>query len=272
MQDNREFEPIEAEEETEEKKKSDGKRLLLIFIIVFAIVFCAVYFGAKYYYNRKAEPATTTLPASTTQTIDDRVENPIDFKTFIEGNSDIYAYIYIEDTNVSYPIVQSPTDDEFYLKHSAEDKSYLPQGAIYTELCNHKNFNDPFTIIYGHNNYGDSMFTTLHYFEDSEFFESHPYFYIYTPDRRLTYQVVSAFKYDDRHIMNMYTNFSNRTLVDDFQKVVLNPESSLKNVREELDVTVDRDSKFVILSTCITNQPSSRYLVCGVLTKDEKTY
>jgi hypothetical protein len=27
-----------------------------------------------------------------------------------------------------------------------------------------------------------------------------------------------------------------------------------------------------VLSTCITNQKSSRYLVCGVLVKDEQTY
>ena len=99
---------------------------------------------------------------------------------------------------------QSPTDDYFYLRHSAYDKSYVSSGAIYTELSNTTTFKDRVTVIYGHNNYGDSMFTTLHKFESKDFFDSHPYFYIYTPTSRLKYQIVSAFKYDDRHIMNSF--------------------------------------------------------------------
>lgn len=277
MSDEKNFEADEAFEESNNdgnKKEDNRLKRLLIFIIVFAVVFSAVYFGSKFYYSHKSEPVSTTTAVATQPSSTDvpLAENPIDFETFIAGNDEIYAFIQIEDTNVSYPIVQSAVDDEFYLRHSGEDKSYLPQGAIYTESCNHKDFSDPFTLIYGHNNYGDKMFTTLHYFEDEEFFDSHPYFYIYMPKRKLTYQVVSAFKYDDRHIMNMYSNFKAEEDVDEFQQVVTNPESSVKNVRTNLDVSVDRSSKFVILSTCITNQTSSRYLVCGVLTNDEKTY
>ncbi|MDE6155375.1 MAG: class B sortase, partial [Eubacterium sp.] len=97
-----------------------------------------------------------------------------------------------------------------------------------------------------------------------------PYFYIYTQDRRLTYQVVSAFKYDDRHIMNSF-NFANLEELEEFQNYIQNPTSSLKNVRTDLDKPLNSSSKIVILSTCITNQKSSRYLICGVLTNDEKT-
>jgi sortase B len=114
------------------------------------------------------------------------------------------------------------------------------------------------------------MFTTLHKFEDTEFFDSHPYFYIYTSDRKLTYQVISAFKYDDRHIMNSF-NFADTAVLQEFQEYIQNPNSALKNVRSDLDVDITTSSKIVVLSTCITNQKSSRFLVCGVLTKDEKT-
>ena len=69
-------------------------------------------------------------------------------------------------------------------------------GAIYTQGINSKDFSDPVTVIYGHNGYKETMFTSLHKFEDAEFFDSHEYFFnIYLPQRKLTYQVVSAFKY-----------------------------------------------------------------------------
>ena len=90
------------------------------------------------------------------------------------------------------------------------------------------------------------------------------------PGRKLTYQIISAFKYDDRHIINSF-NFSSAEDLQSFQSTVVNPTSALKNVREQLETNVDENSKIVVLSTCITNQKSNRYLVCGVLVKDEKT-
>lgn len=256
------------------KSNQSGKKaikLILIFVVVFVTVFCGVYFGIQIYSNQTALPQTTTKQTTTKPVSQPLVENPIDFKSLQKMNDEIYAWIKIDDTNVDYPIVQSKSDDSFYLKHKAEDKSWSASGAIYTELVNSKSFNNSVTLVYGHNGYGDTFFTTLHRFEDSEFFNTHPYFYIYTPDRRLTYQVVSAFKYDDRHIMNSF-NFADIKVLEEFQQYVQNPDSVLKNVRTELDEPITKDSKLVILSTCITNQKSSRYLICGVLTKDEKTH
>lgn len=259
--------------EKDDRKKKPLK-LILIFIVVFVIVFCGVYFGFQIYNQYILDNSTTTAQTTqktTTTETSPRIENPIDFKSLQEQNSDIYAWIKIDDTTVDYPIVQSSSDDNFYLKHRAEDKKWSASGAIYTESVNKKNFNDHFTLIYGHNGYGDNMFTSLHKFNKEDFFNSHPYFYIYTPDRKLTYQIISAFKYDDRHIMNSF-NFADATEVAEFQEFLQNPDSALKNVRTDLDVDIDSSSKIVILSTCITNQKSNRYLVCGVLVKDEKTY
>ena len=69
------------------------------------------------------------------------------------------------------------------------DKSYISSGAIYTEKYNSKDFSDRVTLVYGHNGYGDTMFTTLHNFEDEVFFNNNGYFNVYLPQRKLTYQV-----------------------------------------------------------------------------------
>ena len=45
---------------------------------------------------------------------------PIDFASLKETNEDIYAWIDIPDTNIHYPIVQSQTDDSYYLNHTIE--------------------------------------------------------------------------------------------------------------------------------------------------------
>lgn len=254
------------EQNDKEQKERIIKIALAIFLAIFLVALSVILLQEGTDREEVATYTTATVDASVK-----RLENPIDFDALREGNKDIYAWIKIDDTEVDYPIVQSKTSDSFYLRHKAEDKSWTPSGAIYTEMQNSKGFNDSVTVIYGHNGYAESMFTTLHKFEKKEFFDSHPYFYIYTPTKRLTYQVVSAFKYDNRHILNSF-DFTNGNDIVEFFTTVKDPDSTVKNVREQLDERLTIESKVVVLSTCITNQKSSRYLVCGVLVNNEKTY
>ncbi|MDE6110503.1 MAG: class B sortase [Eubacterium sp.] len=249
-------------------KKTANKILFIIAAVVFisAAVYLAVFFYNQYTAGREYD----NIPTKPTEAYEPLAYNPIDFDTLMNGNDEIYAWIKIDDTKVDYPIAQhSAEDNTFYLTHSAMDKSYLKSGAIYTEACNKKDFSDPVTLIYGHNNYGDSMFTTLHKFEDKDFFDKHEFVYIYTPTKKLTYKIISAFKYDDRHIMNT-NDFSDKHTLNEFQQMLLNPESNNKNIRENLE-EINENSKIIVLSTCITGDKESRYLVCGLLVNEEKT-
>ena len=252
------------------EKRERAKRVIKKTLIILLILFIgASAYLVWYLYNDAENDGEYRDLLVTLQ--DEKVENPIDFEELQKTNDEIYAWIKVDGTNVNYPIVQSATNDEFYLKHSAVDKSWISSGAIYTERINSKTFKDPITLVYGHNGYSDIMFTTLHNFEDTDFFNSHEYFYVYLPDKKLTYQVVSAFKYDDRHIMNTF-NFNEKEDLAEFQATVLNPDSSVKQVRTQLDVEIDKDSKIIVLSTCITGQKSNRYLVCGVLVDEQGTF
>lgn len=264
----------EKKENQSSSSKKSAKRAILtiagLVMLIAGVVYLGYYFYGQYTANIEDEKYTEASTASQSQSQEQYAENPIDFDEWQKKNDEIYAWIKVDGTEVDYPIVQSGTDDDFYLRHSAADKSWVASGAIFTQSHNTKTFNDSVTVIYGHNGYSESMFTSLHKFEKKDFFDEHPYFYIYMPQRKLTYQVVSAFKYDDRHIMNSF-DFQDSNVLADFQEMVQDPSSSLKNVREDLDTEINSESKLVVLSTCITGQKSSRYLVCGVLVNDEKT-
>ena len=193
-------------------------------------------------------------------------KNPVDFESLRAQNSDVYSWIFIPDTNISYPVLQSDVDDNFYLDHDVY-KNYSFPGAIYSQSMNSKDYSDRVTVLYGHNMLNGSMFANLHYFSDKSFFDSHPYFYVYTENRKLTYQVVSAYDYDDRHIMNSY-NFKDDGVFNGWLSSITAPHSLNSNVRS--DVKLDLNSKLLVLSTCL-NAGDGRFLVQGVLIKDEKT-
>lgn len=257
-----------------ENKSSDSKnnkvRIIMTIIGILLIIIGAL-LTAKYYVDtHKAIEDTSELSSIITST-DPLAENPIDFNTLKDSNDEIYAWLIVPGTKVDHPVLQSREADDFYLRHNAMDKKYSASGAIYTQSMNNTDFSDRVTVIYGHNNYGDTFFTTLHNFEDEDTFNENEYFTIYQPHRKLTYQIISAFKYDDRHIMNSF-NFLDDKIYSDFLEMIQNPTSANKNVRTDLDKTITTDDKIVILSTCVTNQKNNRYLVCGVLVNDEKTY
>ena len=194
-------------------------------------------------------------------------ENPVNVAELHAQNPDIYSWIYIPETNVNYPVAQSDADDNFYLDHDIY-KGYSFPGTIYSQSCNKKDYSDRVTVLYGHNMLDGSMFATLHRFSDTQFFNENRYMYIYTENRKLTYEIVSAYVYDDRHIMNSF-NFLDDAVYAQWQQESLNPRSVSSNVRKDIQLT--KDDKMLVLSTCLNGGGEGRYLVQGVLRKNEQT-
>lgn len=261
----------EAQNPNEEEKKEKRRRFLIIIAIILILAGLAM-IGQKYvdtYLSSKEQKELSSIATIATSVSQKKITCPIDFDTLQKTNDEIYAWLKVPGTKVDHPLVQSKVSDDFYLRHKAEDKSYSSSGAIYTQSLNTKKFDDRVTVIYGHNNFGDTMFTTLHYFEKQDFFDSHKEFYIYTPEAKLTYKIVSAFKYDDRHILNSF-DFQDDGIFESFINMIQDPKSSVEQVRSPLGKDITINDNIVVLSTCVTNQKSSRYLVCGVLTNNER--
>ncbi len=250
-------------------QKKSKLPVIIIILALIVIVACGVYMGSMLLNEHSAKVSYGEIAEIAVDTEDTNAESgtatsPVDLEALHEINSDVYAWIRIPGTHVDYPIAQSTVSDNYYL-HRSIYKRYLFAGMIYTQSCNRKDFRDPVTVVYGHNMRSTTMFSTLHYFEDPSFFNEHDTFYIYTLDRVLTYKIVSAYRYDSRHIMNSF-DFTEPEVLESFQQHTLNPLSTLRNVRS--GVALDKDSKLVVLSTCMSNDKSSRYLVNGVLISD----
>lgn len=217
-------------------------------------------------FESEAESTAASTAASQTQKPTEKAEkNPIDFASLQNRNPDIYAWIKMNDTNINYPVVQSPKNDIFYLDHDL-DGNYAFAGSIYSQLCNSRNFQDRVTVLYGHNMLDGSMFADIYKLADQDFFNSTETFTIYTPDNRLDYTIVSVFEYDDRHIMNSY-NFSDDSDYQSFIDEIMKPRSVTSMVRKGEKLTTN--DKIVVLSTCV-NYGEGRFLAVGKLKKQTK--
>lgn len=196
-------------------------------------------------------------------------DNPIDFKKLQKTNSDIYSWIKINGTNIDYPILNpNGKENDYYLRKNIK-KEYDSQGVIFTENYNKTDWSDRVTLVYGHNIWTrGTMFYELRNFREESFFNKHRKIIIYAPNRKLTYEIYSAFEYDNRHIMNSF-DFDDDESFNLFVEETLNPVSLSKNVIKTESIT--SEDKLIVLSTCIKDKENLRYLVVGKLIKDEKT-
>lgn len=185
------------------------------------------------------------------------------FDELMDINPDIYAWIYIPNTNVDYPVARSTSDgdDSFYLEHNIY-RQYQFSGTIYSEIKNSPDMHDRVTVMYGHNMLNGSMFASLHYFEDEDFFNENNTAFVLTKDKILTYLIYSAYTFDDRHILNSY-NFNDDKVFQEYLDYTLDPHAVDANVREGVELSLD--NKILTLSTCTTGPIDTRYLVQGVL-------
>lgn len=250
------------------KKRVFYRIMFCISLVVFII--CAIYL-IKIFTSGSSDRddfSNTTHETSVAEETTVLPDNPINFKKLQNENKDIYAWIEIPDTKINYAILQSSSkkDDLFYLDHNMYGE-YEFSGSIFSQKQNSKDFSDPVTVLYGHNMINGSMFNNLHKFKDADFFKKHKTMYVYTPGHILEYEIVSAYIFDDRHILNTY-NFSDKKELKSYIETITDPRSLVKNVRKDLKITTK--DKILTLSTC-TSSDSQRYLVQGVLKNDTIT-
>lgn len=253
-----------------EDNKDKKRRLLLWILRIFFIVVAAVALIMLLLHRLPPAGQEIVEPISTPSSAPEieLVDNPIDFAALKAENEDIVGWIKIPGTVVNYAVFQSAPEEEedFYLHHNTQ-KKYFFAGSIYMQKFNSGDFTDPNTVLYGHSMANGSMFAALHKFRKEAFFEENRYVYVYTPGHILTYEIYSAFVYDDRHILNSF-DFHSEAGYEDYLSLTRNPTSMIRRVRPDVDVTTA--DRIITLSTCTTKE-HERYLVEGVLISDQLT-
>ena len=229
-------------------------------------------FTDAYVSDRRANAAETraalqaeAVENTTASQLANAYESPIDFASLQQSNPDIYAWLTIPGTEVNYPLVQNQ-DDTFYLTRNSEGKM-SEAGALFSESkYNDSTFDDPVTIIYGHNMRDGTMFGSLQkIYSNENSFSQHRDMFVYLPDSTLHFQIFAAVPCDNFHILYNY-HFNNKREFNAFINTVLRA----RTVDTVLDsqVSVSAQDHLLILSTCLQGNRQRRFLVAAKL-KDE---
>ena len=251
------------------RKKKGGSNIVSNIILVIAIVVFAVsaykLYGIFSEYNKgdKEYQKIQDLVINTEKKDDTKEEAfSVDFEKLLEMNSDVVGWIrFDEPSEINYPVVQG-RDNEEYLKRTFEANTNK-LGTLFVDVNNPGDFSGRNTFIYGHNMKNGSMFAQLLKYKDDSFYKEHPYFYIYTPDGKVrTYEIFSAGVVkdtSDSYIMDYADDAAFQTYIDYIKQQSAYPTSA----------EVTTASKILSLSTCTNVRDDERFLVHGVMIKEE---
>lgn len=120
------------------------------------------------------EPSTTTETTETKSPEEPDVTEPVvqkrNLSPLFELNSDCIGWIYIEGTNVDYPVMHTPNNPQKYLRQNFNGEYSISGVPFLDARCN------PYQgtmLIYGHNMKNGTQFSDLKNYLDTDFRNAH---------------------------------------------------------------------------------------------------
>lgn len=169
--------------------------------------------------------------------------------------SNSVGWIYVPDTNINYPVMQSG-DNDFYL-HRAANGSYLYAGSIFMDYRCNADFSGVSSILYGHNMDNGSMFADVKKFTDNAFFNSHRYGWLTSENEVFCVQFFAVDQTENTG--EIYdTNADWRTVMSEVVNRAV--------IYDDIEIA-DTD-RLLMLSTCTGADSGSRTILVGKIMED----
>ncbi len=186
------------------------------------------------------------------------VPNP--YAEFFLKNEDMAAWLVVPGTNMDYPVMQTPADENYYL-YLDFDKKKNKNGSLILDTDSSLDPIGTNLIIHGHNMKSGAMFGNLQEYEDKDYYEDHKTMILYTEECRRNYEVIAVFytqvykKTDD--VFKFYKFFQ-----ADTEEEFLDYYDNIKAMSlYDTGVTAEFGDRFLTLSTCSYQVENGRFVV-----------
>lgn len=187
-------------------------------------------------------------------------EKQASYQNLYWENTDMVGWIQIEGTNIDYPVMQTPADPTYYLKHDFE-KNYTDYGCPFMQAnCDALAPSDNL-IIYGHNMKDGSMFADLAKYRSKDFWQTHKTVWFDTELGSSAYEIFAVIhttvQADDADAFPFYW-FVDAASPEEFADYV---SACKAQALYDTGISAEYGDKLLTLSTCDNITDDGRLLV-----------
>lgn len=176
--------------------------------------------------------------------------------------NNIIGWVEIENTNISYPVVQGENNN-FYLTHNYKgDKA--ERGAIFLDSNYNWKIKGNNYMLYGHYMINGEMFTDLLKYIEEDFYKKHQTVRFTTMEEDAEYSIIAVFRSkvynkSDEDVFRYY-NFMNSESEKEYNKFIENAkEASLYDIK----ATAEYGDQLITMSTCSYYVEDGRFVIVG---------
>ena len=246
------------------KKVNKKITLLIYFVLVSLIIISIIYIVREFYWKKEAVEETKivdTIEVDESKVTKESTKRMIQVKSLQQENSEVVGFLEIENTNISYPVVQG-NDNEYYMTHNYK-KEKSKNGAIFLDKDYDWNIPSNNYLIYGHNLNNGTMFQELLKYANESYYKEHPTISFTTADEEGVYDIISIFRskvyYTSDNVFKYYF-FINPKTKEEYNDYIKNiKEISLYNIEQ----TSDYGAQLITLSTCSYHVKDGRFVIVG---------
>lgn len=199
-----------------------------------------------------------TLPGEPhpTEEADDTLWPEVDFETLQTINPDVVGWIFVEGTDINYPVVQG-TDNSYYLNRLF-DGSYNGAGSIFMDYRNERDLSGRNAVLYGHNMQSGTMFNQITKYKEQDFFDQHPIGLLMTPKENYKIEFIAGY------VTNMNSDAWKMEFASD-DEFSLWLENAIAQSTFTGTIEPAPQDRVVTLSTCTYEYRDARYVLVGIL-------
>lgn len=213
----------------------DGVTLALFLLLLFLGIYALI---DVYKVEKSAEVDAEVAKLAPDN--DDDAEAKAKLEELSKINNEVVGWLRIDGTNIDYPVMEA-ADNAKYLTRDYRGE-YATAGGVFVDYRNAQ-FEDDFTIVYGHRMSAGKMFSDVGRFKEEEFFETHKTGRLYTK-KGIFKLSIRAFAVLSVGSTKIYAHEGNKNGAN--EAVAQEILAAAGQVR----ASVDEDQKLLLLSTC----------------------
>lgn len=220
-----------------------NKILRIINILEVIVLILLLSFSTTKIVTWNKENIETKALITELNTIKDTQNDTLNINELKSKNNDTIGWIKVNNTNIDYPLVQSK-DNNYYLTHNYNKKK-TSAGWIFLDKRNNKDLSNKNNIIYGHSRKDKSMFGTLKYTLNKNWYKNKDNLIIKitTETKKYNYEVFSIYSIEKENYY-LQTDFTTKKEYKTFLNIL--KERSIYDFK----IDIENTTSILTLSTC----------------------
>ena len=236
-----------------QRKNRRTVRVYLLGALIFGLLF-AFAATAQAEGPSATDEDTNASAASVEQAVQPNVRYTMDFSYLHEVAPDGVAWLYQPDTSINHPVMLT-TNRRYYLRRQFSGRLDA-DGAIFMLGTEPPDFSADVTTLYGKNCTDCTLFGSLSNYRQEEYYQSHPTFYLITPDGNYQLDVFAGVRLKYQDDAWLVSDDASTRYKEDLPRLL---EQSFLTAQPEL-LPTEQDA-WAVLSTDSYEQQGNRYVI-----------